>query len=336
MTLRRALLLVASFTLSIFLIVLLVKITKIDIWATVRQVLAASRVSFLKLAVLTGLHIYLANEKWRAVDAVMRSPSDSVPPQSLSFALTSVGATLGQLLPVQLSMSVVRTLGTYFYGKALKRGTVGTLFEQSFDIVIVVFLAVASAATTLFNGGQLVWFVSATIMLALAMLSVGLLVQLANRIATSYSGNAALPTLGNAILRKFSEMQYSGLLRLGLARRLLVLSALRFVVQVFMAKQAAEAIGAHIALWQLAAALPFVVIACVIAITPGGLGVNEVTYATSLHLFGTPLSVGAQWAIANRFLVAASCSVIAICAAGIVLVKKIATSSGHDVMQEGQ
>lgn len=336
MTLRRVLLLVASSALSIFLIVFLIKITKIDIWATVHQVLVVSRISFLKLVALTGLHIYLANQKWRAVDAVMRSPKDSVPSRSLSFALTSVGATLGLILPVQVSMSVVRTMGTYFYGKAMKRGTVGTLFEQSFDVVIVVFLAVASAATKLLNGSQLTWFVIVTFMLALSMLSVGLLVKSAHRIAAAYTGNTTSPTFANSISGKFSELQHSGLLHLGLARRLLALSALRFLVQVFMAKQAAEAIGAEIALWQLAAALPFVVIACVIAMTPGGLGVNEVSYATSLHLFGTPLSVGAQWALANRLLVAASCCVIAICAVSALLVRKITTSSGRDAMQEGR
>ena len=69
-----------------------------------------------------------------------------------------------------------------------------------------------------------------------------------------------------------------------------------------MAAQAAQAIGAQIPVWHLAAAMPFVIIACVIVITPGGLGVNELTYATALHLFGTPLAVGAQWALANRFL----------------------------------
>ena len=69
-----------------------------------------------------------------------------------------------------------------------------------------------------------------------------------------------------------------------------------------MAAQAAQAIGVHIPLWHLAAAMPFVIIACVIVVTPGGLGVNELSYATTLHLFGTPLNVGAQWALANRVL----------------------------------
>ena len=55
----------------------------------------------------------------------------------------------------------------------------------------------------------------------------------------------------------------------GLSRRLMGLSLARYVIQVLMAGQTAEAIGVHIPLWHLAAAMPFVVIACVIVVTPG-------------------------------------------------------------------
>jgi uncharacterized membrane protein YbhN (UPF0104 family) len=116
---------------------------------------------------------------------------------------------------------------------------------------------------------------------------------------------------------------------------LLLLSAARFVIQVLMAAQTAVAVGVYIPLWHLAAAMPFVIIACVIVVTPAGLGVNELSYATTLHLFGTPLNVGAQWALANRFLVASSCFVIAasaIAALGLTRIK-VAGRSG-EVMQE--
>ena len=98
----------------------------------------------------------------------------------------------------------------------------------------------------------------------------------------------------------------------------MALSATRFVIQALMAAQAAKAIGVHIPLWHLAAAMPFVIIACVIVVTPAGLGVNELSYATALHMFGTPLAIGAQWALANRFLVASSCFVVAACATALL------------------
>ena len=103
----------------------------------------------------------------------------------------------------------------------------------------------------------------------------------------------------------------------------------RFAIQVLMAGQTAEAIGVHIPLWHLAAAMPFVIIACVIVVTPGGLGVNELSYATTLHLFGTPLNVGAQWALANRFLVASSCFVVAACAVAVLGLTRIMAAAAQ-------
>jgi uncharacterized membrane protein YbhN (UPF0104 family) len=96
------------------------------------------------------------------------------------------------------------------------------------------------------------------------------------------------------------------------------LSTLRFVVLVLMAGETTETIGANVPLWHLAAAIPFVVLSSALAVTPGGLGVNELTYATALSFFGTPLPAAAQWALANRFLVAAASFAVAICAAGIL------------------
>ena len=130
MTLRRSLLWAASAALTILLIVLLIKISKLDLRVTVQQLRSVSWISFAKLVLLTTVHVYLSSQKWRCVDASLRRASDSAPSRTMSFALTSTGVALGQVLPVQLSMSAARTLGTYFHGRALKRGTGGTLFEQ--------------------------------------------------------------------------------------------------------------------------------------------------------------------------------------------------------------
>jgi len=46
-------------------------------------------------------------------------------------------------------------------------------------------------------------------------------------------------------------------------------------------------------------------------VTPGGIGVNELASVTALKLFGTPLSIAAQWAVANRILCTASCFLVA-------------------------
>jgi uncharacterized membrane protein YbhN (UPF0104 family) len=170
-------------------------------------------------------------------------------------------------------------------------------------------------------------------MTGFAMLAVAPAVKLVR--AQVFSLNARPEPPHNRILRSIANLQQSGLLNPSLARQLMGLSAARFLIQVLMAGETAQAIGVRIPLWHLAAAMPFVIIACVILVTPGGLGVNELSYATTLHLFGTPLNVGAQWALANRILVASSCFVVAACAIaalGLTRIKPAGSPTG--IMQE--
>ena len=327
-TLRRVFLLLASIALGVVLIYLLIRVGKIDLRLTLLQLESVRRVAFVKLVLLNGLVVYLSTAKWRSIDAVLRRSSDSVPSRITSFAVTSAGMSLGLVLPVQVGMTAARTLGTYFYGRPLKRGTVGTLFEQSFDLLIVVFLAVASGVTWFYSGGAVMWMASAAAMTALALLAVGPLIGVIRWAGASYSARTAPPS--NRILRAVWELQHSSLLNAALARRLVMLSAVRFGVVVLMAGQTAEAIHAHIPLWSMAAAMPFAVFANVMAVTPGGIGVNELTTATALKLFGTPLAVAAQWTLANRVLLTASCFAVAACAVIVWTVEKTATSGTGD------
>jgi len=313
--------------------VVLFKVSHLDLRATLQQLKTVSLGAFSELALLTAFHVYLSSLKWRVVDAHLRQQSEAAPSRTMSFALTSTGVALGQILPVQLSMSLARTIGTYFYGRALKRGTGGTLFEQAFDVVIVVFLAIASGVTRFFRGGVTMWSVCALAAMMLAFLASGTGVNLLRSRTDAFA--AKVPAPKGRILQAFASLQHSPLLNAGLARKLLLLSAARFAIQVLMAIQSAQALGLSIPPWQFAASMPFVILACVIVVTPAGLGVNELSYATTLHMFGTPVNVGAQWAFANRFLVASACMVVAVCAIFVVGLAKIATaSSSAGVMQE--
>ena len=93
-----------------------------------------------------------------------------------------------------------------------------------------------------------------------------------------------------------------------------------------MAEQTARAIHVYIPLWNMAAAVPFVVVATIIAVTPGGIGVNELTSTTALKFFGTPMAVAAQWSVANRLLVTASCFVVAAFALAVWVVENMTRS----------
>ena len=173
MNLRRSLLGIVSIALTVFLIVLLIRISKIDLRVTVQQLRSVSWLSFTKLLLLNGLLVYLSTEKWRSIDAAWRRSSDTAPSKATAFAHTSAGLALGILLPVQLAMSTARTFGTHVHGRALKRGTAGTLLEQGFDLLTVAFLAVASGLTRFYKGGGMMWTLLAAAAMALAFLAVG-------------------------------------------------------------------------------------------------------------------------------------------------------------------
>jgi uncharacterized membrane protein YbhN (UPF0104 family) len=189
--------------------------------------------------------------------------------------------------------------------------------------------------TRLYSGGGLMWALSAAAAMALAMLAVGPFIRVIRWLAASCAARtAATQSRAGAFLRGLFELRHSGLFNAGLARRLVMLSALRFGVVVLMSIQTAEAIGVHIPLWQMAAAIPFVVLASVIALTPGGLGVNELTSVTALKMFGTPLAVAAEWALVNRVLIAVSYFLVAACAAVILYAGRIMAPATSDSMQD--
>jgi uncharacterized membrane-anchored protein len=79
MTMRRLFQMVLSVALALALIVLLVKVGKVDLRVTLQQLKRVSLMSFAKIALLNALLVYLSTEKWRIIDAAWRCPSDSAP-----------------------------------------------------------------------------------------------------------------------------------------------------------------------------------------------------------------------------------------------------------------
>jgi hypothetical protein len=332
MIMRRSFLMIASIALAFALIVLLVKVGKVDLRLTLQQLKSVSLIAFAKIALLNALMIYLSTEKWRSIDAAWRRSSDSVQPRLTSYALTSVGLAMGIFLPLQLAMAAARTLGTYVHGRALKRGTAGTLLEQGFDVYTVAFLAIASGVTWFFQGGAKTWALCVSASIVLALLSVGPSMFLIRWLFASCSTPTTEPH--NRILRSVWAIQHSGILNAGLARRLVVLSALRTGTVVLMSIQTAKAVGLQVPSWQMAAAVPLVSVAAIIAVTPGGIGLNDLAGAGALKVFGTPFVIGAQWVLANRVLVSVSYLLVASCAIVVLCAEKVVALYIGDIIQE--
>jgi uncharacterized membrane protein YbhN (UPF0104 family) len=265
--------------------------------------LGANAIACAAVTMLIGLNAFLASEKWRQVDRHLGGAGRRSMPRRMYFALTAIGTGLGQILPVPLALAVSRSLGAHVHGgRALLRGTGGTIFEQFFDVATAGFLGLASAVLIAIRGGAYDWLVAAPTAIAAGFFLTGLAAPLAARVCGRLAAHPAIP--GARLRELLSRAAGSPLLAPPLACRLLAISLLRFAVLVLVGVASAKAASFKIPAWELAAAIPLGVLANTVPITPGGLGVNEWAMSSALVVFGTPFQVAAQWAIMNRVLVA--------------------------------
>lgn len=299
----------ASIAMGAALIYSLISFAKIDPRVTLHQLSAANRIAFVRLMLLMALHIFLSSQKWRLMDAVLCRPGDKALSRSAFFAFTSIGVALGQILPA-MGMVIARVFGTKFHGRAVTRGSVAALVDQGSDFLLVCFLIPASVITRIFAPGPIAWIALAAVMAGILLVTASLMIGMVRHFAAYLIDRGAA---SRRWCRALNDTLQSGLLDASLVRKLLSLSMLRFAVLVFMAGETSRAIGAAVPLWELAASMPFVVVATAVAITPGGIGLNELTYTTGLTTFGTPLALAAQWALANRVLTAAAAFGVAGC-----------------------
>ena len=292
--------LLASAVLAIILLVLLFEFTDLDLAAIGGLLLGANPQAFVEIVLLLGLNNVLAGEKWRLI-AVRAQEDDGRPmPRILYFAFTSIGVALGQFLPAQLTLVFSRSIGAHLYGgRPLARGAVATVFDYFFDLLVAVFFALSSALVLVGGGGAGAWALCALVILIAGFLLYGAAARLA--VGTAH----LLGSRGRSRFHGFcTTIALSPLLVPKIGRWLLAISLMRFGVLVLMGAASANAVALDVPLWRLAAALPFAAITNALAITPGGLGINEWAASSVLFALGTPFQVSAQWAVVNRVLVA--------------------------------
>ena len=307
MTRRSFLASMASVLLAAALIAALAGASTIDPSALAHTLIAVRADAFAVLVLLIVINVALAARKWRLVDLHL---GGAPRPEWFYLAFTGVGQAAGQMLPVQIALVLSRTLGSWLTGRPdAVRGAKATLIEQAFDFVAVALLAAASAGA-IATGNPWLWaaMIAVTVPLALWIVAPALraVVALARRL--QQRPRTRLPAWIAPIAG------WSGR-DIQLARRLLALSLVRFTALCLMAAATTWAVGLDVPAWHLAVALPVVVLATAVPITPGGIGVNEWTFTAVLVTLGTPAGTAIQWALLNRLLVCAGSLLIGAAAA---------------------
>jgi hypothetical protein len=300
---RSVILTVVSLAAGIAVLVLLVAMAHVDPQTLFARLLILDRFACVRFTLWMALNIYLSSVKWRLTDDVLRSDNEQPVSGELAFTSTAFGVALGQLLPAAIGMSTARTLASSLYGRALRRGTFGTLFEQSFDLLAVGVLAIPSVVILTFHRSSGTWLALAIPMSLGVVWMVGKLLDTLNNIDVEIDQTVRWK-------RTLADIKHSGLMRGALGRKLMMVAFARFVLVVLAAGETTAAIHAAIPLGYLAVAMPLGLLAMVTGVTPGGIGIVEFTYVGMLHLLGIPFSVATEWALAARVLSITSAFVI--------------------------
>ena len=254
------------------------------------------------LVVLLAINTLISAEKWRLTDRRFSKVVHNPTPGPFYFALTAIGVAFGQIMPTQVSMAVSRSLGLYFFGeRGVARGATATIFEQAFDLLVAVFLTLALGSFALTGGGCLTWalWACASSVLGLVFAGAGIEAVAGGLRRLQTAERYASATRAKRIIEAFLS---STLFAPELARRLFILSILRFVVVTLMAGVTTAIGQLDIPLWQISAVIPLIILTSVIPIAPAGLGVNEWAFVMVMTAFRTPADIAAQWVVLNRVL----------------------------------
>jgi len=303
----------ASGMLALVLLIALVKVAQVDMGQLIGLIAAARPLPVAALVLLTGVLVLLAAEKWRRVE--QRVAPGAEHSLGLCFSFTAIGTAAGQVLPMQLATTLARSFGSQVVrGSGGVRGALATFFEQLFDVAVIALCALVSAYCVWVH--DLAWWpAGAVTVIALGFVAIGPFVTGAT--ATVVRLSTARVALGRRTARVGRALANSGLFDARLARRLFALSLLRFVVLWLIAIATTQSVGLNITSLQLAGALPLVALATAVAVTPGGIGVNEWTFAAALTALGVDFDTATQCALINRALVAIAAAIVGL--AGLIL-----------------
>jgi uncharacterized membrane protein YbhN (UPF0104 family) len=179
-------------------------------------------------------------------------------------------------------------------------GTSATLFEQMFDMLVALFCAPAMLLEVFARVSPAVWFLSTVLAVMLGSLFARLFAGLLLTILRRFRGMTSRAFRGvHSLIDLVEQLR---ILESSLIWRLCALSAVRYGALVGSAYAVILAADLPIAMWQIAVAMPLVVLAALLSFVPGGLGINEWSYASVLIALGVPFPIAAQFALVNRIL----------------------------------
>ena len=258
---------------------------------------------FVLLIGLNALIFGLSAFQWR-ITLAATSQADAPPPFSALWFYTTMGAMLGQFIPVQFSILLVRSAMLRMQRQAtLTRGGSTSLLEQGIALWVPLLLSFPGLAAISGEIGFLAWGVSSVGMLVFGWF---LMLWIAPRLTKHLDPNTharlwALPGMRfiGPRLREIAEMNLFDpvilrtLFRLALVR--FGLLAVRIMLFIYL-------LDLGLAFEKILYIVPLGQVMLLFNLTPGNLGVREWTWVGLLTLSGIESDTAGSYMLAQRGL----------------------------------
>jgi Lysylphosphatidylglycerol synthase TM region len=287
---------------SLILLSLLVSRAGLN-WAAISRIASArGGWGLVFVIILTGANLGLGALKWTLV-LQASAPDCKTHPSFIDATLTTtLGALLGQVMPIQIGVAIVRSLAARWSIGSTPRVNFGTTaYEQLFDGLIFLANGVTGFIGMLLNPGPAGW--ALLILLGASMgifgsVKCGSLLALIAHILARIPATRRLQFLSTTypLIRKLMKLPLSLLVKLA------ILSTLRFSVILIRTVVVIWAVGMTQYSIPAVVAFPLVQAVSLIQITPGNLGVTEWLWSVLLVSFNAPIDSAALFAITTRIL----------------------------------
>lgn len=315
-----------SIGLAVVLLVLLIRSASIDgsqLWEVLRQ---PGVTALALILVASGAHIWLGAAKWRlALETISPVARRNAQPGFYMF-YSALAAVLAPVLTVYITSIVVREIATRHHHRVPILGSATSVFEQLFDVFVLILFLVPTAISVLAGLGAGSWLGTGVLTLfagwAILWTSVPWLDRRLGRLS-HWAGKRRW-------LRRIPLATLAPLLDRRIATRMYVLASLRYGAMLIRAVVIAVAAGFAVPIFDIIRAFTAVQASQVVSATPGNLGIAEWTWSGSLVLLGYDFTTGGYLALAVRVLSYASIVAVTSLAAIPFLARSVTASRRRD------
>lgn len=248
----------------------------------------------------TAAFLLLSSLKWRMVMALFAEGRQ--PHWGLYVLYTGLGAVLSLVMMPHLAMGMARALGAkYHLGQSPVTAAAASVYEQIFDIGVLMLFAAATVLVIAFGLDAASWIAVAGCLIVAAALvlpaagewGISVLLRLM-AVPARYNDRAklALEWFGGAEARRaFSR---------GVVVQLFLISVTRYLFLLLRGFVVLWAVGLPITEEDFVNVFALVQLSKLVSVTPAGLGVSEWTWSALLVWWGTSLDGAVQFVLVNR------------------------------------